>query len=91
MIGLLQRVSAAKVEIDGDTFGEIGRGLMVLVGVERDDGPAEADRSISKCRGYLTTIQGGAGFSCAFHNVRRGCDISPVRSTLFTVRLARPS
>ncbi len=37
MIALLQRVSSASVDIDGDTVGRIGRGLMVLVAVHRDD------------------------------------------------------
>jgi len=52
MIGLIQRVSAAKVEVSGQTLGEIRRGLMVLVGVERDDGPTEADRLAAKLIAY---------------------------------------
>lgn len=37
MIGLLQRVNAATVTVDGETIGQIGRGLLVLVAVHRDD------------------------------------------------------
>ena len=37
MIALLQRVSAATVTVDGETIGQIGSGLMVLVAVHRDD------------------------------------------------------
>ena len=37
MIGLLQRVSHADVAVGGETVGRIGRGLMVLVAVHRDD------------------------------------------------------
>ncbi len=44
MIGLLQRVSRASVTVDGEVVGRIGLGLLVLVGVERGDGPAEAKR-----------------------------------------------
>ena len=52
MIGLLQRVSNAKVEIGADTVGTIGRGLMVLVGVERGDTEREGDRLIERLIGY---------------------------------------
>lgn len=44
MIGLLQRVSHASVTIDGEVVARIGLGLLVLVGVERGDGPAQAKR-----------------------------------------------
>ena len=37
MIGLIQRVTAASVTVDGRIIGEIGRGLLVLVAVHRDD------------------------------------------------------
>ncbi len=52
MIGLLQRVSGAAVVVDGATVGEIGRGLLVLVGVERGDGRAQADRLLERLLGY---------------------------------------
>ncbi|MES9858387.1 MAG: D-aminoacyl-tRNA deacylase [Sedimenticola sp.] len=52
MIALLQRVSSARVEVSGATLGEIGRGLMVLVGVEREDNEAKADRLLERLLGY---------------------------------------
>lgn len=52
MIGLLQRVSQARVEIDGRTVGAIGRGLVVLLGVERGDGVSEADRLLERLLAY---------------------------------------
>ncbi len=52
MIGLLQRVSDARVEIAGDTIGAIGNGLLVFVGVERGDNEAIADRLLDRLLGY---------------------------------------
>ncbi len=44
MIGLIQRVTHAAVAIDGANVAEIGRGLLVLVGVERGDERTQAAR-----------------------------------------------
>ncbi len=52
MIGLLQRVSRARVSVDGETSGEIGRGLLVLAAVERGDGEAQAERLAERIVGY---------------------------------------
>lgn len=52
MIGLLQRVSSARVEVGTDTVGAIGRGLMVLIGVERGDTEREGDRLVERLIGY---------------------------------------
>ena len=43
MKAVLQRVASAKVEIRGETVGEIGPGLMVLLGVVQGDGVDQAD------------------------------------------------
>ena len=37
MKALIQRVDFAKVEVDGETVGEIGKGLLVLLGAAEDD------------------------------------------------------
>ncbi len=52
MIGLLQRVSTARVEIDGKQVAKIGRGLLVLVGVEPQDSTQQADRLLERLLGY---------------------------------------
>jgi D-tyrosyl-tRNA(Tyr) deacylase len=52
MIGLLQRVSEASVRVDGSVVGEIGPGLLVLVGIEKGDGEAQADRLLDRLLGY---------------------------------------
>ena len=48
MIAVLQRVSSARVQIDGETVGAIGPGLLVLVCAERGDTPAQGDKLLSK-------------------------------------------
>ena len=48
MIGLLQRVREARVDVEGATIGRIGAGLLVLVCAERGDTEAEADRLLAK-------------------------------------------
>lgn len=45
---LLQRVSSAAVRVDGETVGQIGPGLLVLIGVREGDGEAEAQRLAAK-------------------------------------------
>jgi D-tyrosyl-tRNA(Tyr) deacylase len=52
MIGLLQRVRSAAVTVDGNTVGAITRGLLVLVGVERGDDEARAERLLERLLGY---------------------------------------
>jgi D-tyrosyl-tRNA(Tyr) deacylase len=52
MLCLLQRVTGASVTVDGEVVGEIGPGLMVLVGVERGDGDAQAARMAERLLGY---------------------------------------
>ena len=48
MRALVQRVSEAAVAVDGEEVARIGPGLLVLLGVAVDDGPAEADRIAGK-------------------------------------------
>jgi len=51
MRAVLQRVRRGRVSIDGETVAEIGRGLVLLVGVGRTDGPTEADGLAEKVAG----------------------------------------
>ena len=52
MIGLLQRVTQAWVSVGETRIGEIGPGLMVLVGVERGDSADQAQRLLERLLGY---------------------------------------
>jgi D-aminoacyl-tRNA deacylase len=52
VIGLLQRVSSAQVDVAGDVVGAIGRGLLVLVAVQPGDTEARAERLLERLLGY---------------------------------------
>ncbi len=45
---VVQRVTRASVHVDGDLVGEIARGVLLLVGVEKGDGEADADVTARK-------------------------------------------
>jgi D-tyrosyl-tRNA(Tyr) deacylase len=48
MRGVIQRVSRAKVSVDGEITGEIGKGILVLLGVGREDSENEASYLLEK-------------------------------------------
>jgi D-tyrosyl-tRNA(Tyr) deacylase len=52
MKALLQRVSRASVEIDGETVGSIDRGLLVLLGLDKGDDLATGERLLEKLLAY---------------------------------------
>jgi len=52
LIALIQRVTEARVEVDGRVVGAIGRGILALVGVERGDAEAQAGRLVERVLGY---------------------------------------
>lgn len=52
MIALIQRVTHASVTVDGTTVGEIGHGLLVLLGVEQDDNQQKVKRLCERVLGY---------------------------------------
>ena len=52
MIALLQRVAHASVMVEGEKIAEIGQGLLVLLGVQKNDGEAQAQRTVERILGY---------------------------------------
>jgi len=52
MIALIQRVSSAAVTVDSETVGAIGRGILALIGVQRGDTMASADRLLERVLTY---------------------------------------
>ncbi len=52
MLSLIQRVTRACVVVEGETVGAIGPGLLALVALEPDDGPAQIARMAERLLGY---------------------------------------
>lgn len=52
MIALLQRVSEASVHVNGKLIGQIDKGILALIGVQRDDSESQADRLLQRILAY---------------------------------------
>lgn len=52
MRALIQRVSQASVHVDGERIGHIDQGLVALIGVEREDTPARAEKLLHRMLNY---------------------------------------
>lgn len=52
MIGLIQRVDWAKVSVDEQIIGQIEQGILVLVGIEKEDQTAQADKLLQRLLNY---------------------------------------
>jgi len=60
MRAVIQRVASARVEVDGQSVGEIGRGLLILLGVEQGDGVDDA-RYLAEKSAQLRIFEDEAG------------------------------
>lgn len=52
MIGLIQRVQAAQVEVEGELVGKVNQGILLLLGVQKEDDEARADKLLHKVINY---------------------------------------
>ncbi len=72
MLALIQRVNKASVSVAGATVGEIGQGLLVLLGIEREDGVAEAERLLKKVLAYRMFADGNGKMNLSVQDVNGG-------------------
>jgi D-tyrosyl-tRNA(Tyr) deacylase len=52
MKALIQRVKSASVDVNNETTGKINQGILLFLGVEKDDNEAKADKLLKKILGY---------------------------------------
>ena len=77
MIALLQRVSDAKVVVDGVTIGDIDAGLMVLICAERNDTEKDAEQLLSKLLSYRVFSDDAGKMNRSVSDVRGGLLLVP--------------
>jgi D-aminoacyl-tRNA deacylase len=77
MIALLQRVSRAEVVVEGRVVGAIGRGLLVLLGVEAGDTCSEADRLLERLLDYRVFADAGGKMNLSLRDVGGGLLLVP--------------
>lgn len=69
MIGLLQRVRAASVEVGGKAVATIGIGLVVFIGIERGDEENDADRLLRRLLGYRVFADAGGKMNLSVQDI----------------------
>lgn len=72
MKALLQRVQWAKVEVDQHVVGEIDKGLLVFLGVEKNDCEAVADKLLQKLLAYRVFADENGKMNCSLTDTRGG-------------------
>ena len=77
MIGLLQRVTQARVDVDGETVGAIGKGLMVLVCAERGDSEEHAERLLERLLNYRVFSDDEGKMNLSLRDVQGGLLLVP--------------
>jgi D-tyrosyl-tRNA(Tyr) deacylase len=77
VIGLLQRVTRADVNVAGECIGAIGAGLLVLVGVERGDSEREGDRLLDRLLGYRVFADAAGKMNLCVQDIGGGLLLVP--------------
>jgi D-tyrosyl-tRNA(Tyr) deacylase len=77
VIALIQRVAEARVVVDGQTLGEIGRGVLALIGVEKGDTDAQAARLVERVIGYRIFADELGKMNCSLTDTGGGLLLVP--------------
>lgn len=77
MIGLLQRVTSARVEVDKQIVGDIEQGLLVLVGVEKQDSLQSVARMVERLLGYRVFADAEGKMNLSVRDIKGGLLLVP--------------
>jgi D-tyrosyl-tRNA(Tyr) deacylase len=72
MLGLIQRVRSASVTVAGEVVGSIDQGLLLLLGVEKDDDIAHADKLLQKILNYRVFADADGKMNLSLRDVQGG-------------------
>ena len=72
MIGLIQRVRSASVTVAGEVVGAVDQGLLLLLGVEKEDTPEHADKLLQKVLSYRVFADHDGKMNLSVRDVQGG-------------------
>lgn len=77
MIGLIQRVSHASVEVAGQQIATIDQGILLLLGIEKNDSTQQADKLLSKVLQYRIFADSDDKMNLSLQQINGGLLIVP--------------
>ncbi len=77
MIALIQRVTRASVEVDKQIIGQIDQGILALIGVEREDSEAMAERLLQRIIGYRIFEDDAGKMNRSLADIKGGLLLAP--------------
>jgi D-tyrosyl-tRNA(Tyr) deacylase len=77
MIALIQRVQHASVVVDGQTIGAINEGILALIGVEKNDTEANAQRLLERLLNYRIFTDNDDKMNLSLHDTKGGLLLVP--------------
>lgn len=72
MLGLVQRVKRASVDVNDERVGEIGQGILLLLGIEKTDAQITADKLIDKILAYRMFADEQNKMNCNVQQINGG-------------------
>lgn len=72
MLGLIQRVNKASVEVEGKEVGAINKGILLLLGIEKNDSEKSADKLLEKLLAYRIFSDEHGKMNCSVQQVNGG-------------------